>query len=49
MLNFVIPEDLLKLIDDYRFKYRFESRAATIKWLLKWALAQKPIPPVNED
>jgi hypothetical protein len=35
---------LLKRIDDFRFKHRFESRAAAIKWLLDWALAQKPTP-----
>lgn len=43
-LHFVIDEDLLKRVDDFRFKNRFESRAAAIKWLLGWALDQKPKP-----
>ncbi len=42
LLNFLVEADLLKRIDDFRFKYRFESRAAAIKWLLDWALSQKP-------
>lgn len=37
-LSFVIDEDLLKQIDDYRFNEHFESRAAAIKHLLKYAL-----------
>jgi hypothetical protein len=41
-LSFVIESELLKRIDDFRFKHRFESRAAAIKWLLDWALTQKP-------
>jgi hypothetical protein len=44
LLNFVIEPDLLKRIDDFRFKQRFQARAAAIKWLLDWALSQKPIP-----
>jgi hypothetical protein len=43
-LSFVIEPGLLKRIDDYRFKHRFESRAAAIKWLLDWALSQRPAP-----
>lgn len=43
-LHFVIEGELLKRLDDFRFKYRFDSRAAAIKWLLKWALDQKPKP-----
>lgn len=41
-LNFVIEPELLKMIDDFRFENRFQSRAAAIKWLLEWALNQKP-------
>ncbi|MDO9566540.1 MAG: hypothetical protein Q7J15_07360 [Candidatus Desulfaltia sp.] len=37
-LSFIIEPELLKLIDDYRFKHRFESRAAAIKHLIKIAL-----------
>ena len=37
-LHFIIPEDLLKRIDDFRFKNRFTSRAAAILWLIEEAL-----------
>ncbi len=44
-LNFVIDPELLKRVDDFCFKNRFATRsAAVIKWLLDWALAQKPVP-----
>jgi hypothetical protein len=48
LLNFVIDPDLLKRVDDFRFKNRFDSRAAAIKWLLAWALDQKPTVPKGE-
>jgi hypothetical protein len=34
----LIAPDLLKRVDDFRFRNRFASRAAAIKWLLEWAL-----------
>lgn len=43
-LHFNVEPELVKRIDDFRFKNRFESRAACIKWLLKWALDAKPKP-----
>jgi hypothetical protein len=43
-LNFVIDPELLKRLDDFRFRHRFPTRAAAIKWLLDWALKQKPAP-----
>jgi hypothetical protein len=43
-LSFVVEEQLLAKLDDFRFKHRFPSRAAAIKWLLDWALTQKPKP-----
>lgn len=49
ILNFVIEPELLKRIDDFRFKQRFESRAGAIKWLLEWALKQKPVPAKKEE
>lgn len=49
MLTFVVPKELLARIDDYRFEHRFRSRAAAIKWLLEWALAQNPQPPTNSE
>lgn len=48
LLNFLIEPELLKRLDDFRFKHRFDSRAAAIKWLLAWALDQKPAPPKGE-
>jgi len=44
-LNFLIEPALLKKVDDFRFKNRFATRAATIKWLLEWAVDQKPVVP----
>ena len=44
LLNFVIEPELLKRLDDYRFKHRFDSRAAAIKWLLDAALKAKLAP-----
>jgi len=44
LLNFLIDRELLKRIDDFRFKNRFDSRAAAIKWLLEWSLDQSPVP-----
>lgn len=41
-LSFVIPQDLLEKIDDFRFRERFPSRAAAIKWLLRWAVEKAP-------
>ena len=42
LLNFIVDDSLLKRIDDFRFKNRFPTRAGAIKWLLDWALKQKP-------
>ncbi len=44
ILNFAIDQPLLKRIDDFRFRHRFPSRAAAVKWLLRWALDEKPKP-----
>ncbi len=43
-LSFVIDEDLLREIDNFWHDNHFQSRAATVKWLLAWALQQKPRP-----
>jgi hypothetical protein len=48
LLNFVIEPKLLERVDDFRFKHRFATRAAAIKWLLDWALGQKPVPEKGE-
>lgn len=53
LLNFIVDDNLLKRIEDFRFKNRFPTRAAAIKWLLDWALKQKPsvrnLPPELEE
>jgi len=38
LLHTMMPEELIKKIDDVRFKYRFESRAEAIRSLLSWAV-----------
>lgn len=48
ILNFAIDPELLRRIDDFRFKHRFDTRAAAVKWLLAWALDQKPAPEKGE-
>jgi hypothetical protein len=48
-LNFVVDPELLKRLDDFRFKHRFATRAGAIKWLLEWALKQKPVPEAVGD
>ena len=47
-LHFVIDPGLLKRVDEFRFRGRFESRAAAIKWLLGWALDHEPPVPKGE-
>jgi hypothetical protein len=42
-LNFIVDPELLKRIDDFRFRSRFPTRASGIKWLLDWALKQEPV------
>jgi len=44
-LSFLVEPELLKRLDDFRYKHRFPTRAQAIKWLLDWALKQKPAPP----
>jgi hypothetical protein len=43
-VHMLFEKPLLKRLDDFRFKHRFESRTDAIKWLLDWALSQKPAP-----
>jgi metal-responsive CopG/Arc/MetJ family transcriptional regulator len=44
MMHMRLDVPLLKRLDDFRFKYRFESRSETARWLMKHALDQKPVP-----
>ena len=39
-----MDEPLLKRLDAFRFKHRFMSRTEAVRWLLDWALKQKPVP-----
>jgi hypothetical protein len=48
ILNFVVDSALLKRLDDFRFRNRFPTRAAAVKWLLDWALREKPEVPKGE-
>lgn len=47
-LSFVADSALIKRIDDFRFHWRFKSRADAIRWLLDWALKRAP-DPTNGD
>jgi len=42
LLHFVIQPDLLKSIDDWRYRNQFPTRASAIIWLINFALKQKP-------
>jgi hypothetical protein len=44
MVHMRIEQALVKRLDDFRFKHRFESRSEVARWLLYWALDQKPKP-----
>src|SRR5437016_11212464 len=42
ILNFVVDDELIRRLDDFRYTRRFPSRAAAVKALLRWALDQQP-------
>jgi metal-responsive CopG/Arc/MetJ family transcriptional regulator len=44
MVHMRLDVPLLKRLDDFRFKHRFESRSEAARWLMKRALDQKPVP-----
>jgi hypothetical protein len=48
ILNFVIETDLLRRVDNFRYKHRFPTRAAAVKWMLKVALDAK-LQPLKGD
>ena len=33
-----MSEELIKRVDDFRFKNRFDSRAEAMRFLMEWAL-----------
>jgi metal-responsive CopG/Arc/MetJ family transcriptional regulator len=41
-VHMLLDRSLLKRLDDFRFKNRFDSRTEAIRWLLEWALKQGP-------
>jgi metal-responsive CopG/Arc/MetJ family transcriptional regulator len=43
-----LEQTLLKRLDNFRFKQRFASRTAAIKWLLEAALKAKLAPGPDE-
>lgn len=43
-LSFVVDKELLDKIDEYRFKYRFESRAETIRFLIQKSIDEDEPP-----
>ena len=43
MVHMRLEGPLLKRLDDFRFKHRFASRTDALRWLVEWALAQKPV------
>lgn len=47
-LSFIVDSELLARIDDFRFRWRFVSRAEAIRWLLDWALRREPKPPESD-
>ncbi len=48
-LNFIAEPELIKRLDDFRYKHRFPTRAAAVKWLLDWAMKQKPTPELKGE
>lgn len=45
MIHMRLDSALLRRLDDFRFKNRFESRSEAARWLMAWALDQKPTVP----
>lgn len=48
-LIYYIDKGLLQAIDTYRFKHCFPNRAATVIWLITYALNQNPTPPPQRN
>ncbi len=42
MVHMRLDDSLLKRLEGFRFKNRFPTRTAAIKWLLAFALDQNP-------
>jgi hypothetical protein len=48
-LHLLFEDAFVKKLDDFRYKHRFPTRSAAIKWLLEWALKKKPVPEAKGD
>jgi len=48
-LAFSLNADLLRRIEDFRFRYRFPTRTAAIRWLIEHALASGAHPNPNKQ
>jgi metal-responsive CopG/Arc/MetJ family transcriptional regulator len=48
-VNVLFEEQMLKKIDEFRWKHRISSRTEAIRWLIGFALEQEPKPPVDEE
>ena len=44
MIHLRLDRVLLKRLDDFRFRHRFESRSEAARWLMKAALEEKLTP-----
>jgi metal-responsive CopG/Arc/MetJ family transcriptional regulator len=49
LTHLFIDENLVKSIDNFRFKHRFENRSETVRWLVRYALDAKAVPPPPEE
>lgn len=49
LVHVLLDEALLKKLDDFRFKHRFESRTEATRWLLRAALEQGLRPPAVRE
>lgn len=48
LLHILVDGTLLKRLDDFRFKNRFQSRTEAVRWLLDAALKAKLAPKEGE-
>jgi metal-responsive CopG/Arc/MetJ family transcriptional regulator len=44
LVHMRLDRPLLKRLEDFRFKHRFESRSEAARWLMKAALDAKVMP-----
>ncbi len=48
-LNLLLPGALVKDIEQYRFKHKFDTRSEAMRFLMSWALEQDPSPEYNRE